>query len=180
MQDREALADFEAFYERTYPAAFRVAYGVVGERDLAEDVTQDAYVAAYRDRDRYRGDGPPEAWLYRIVVHAAITAARRRRVRVVGRIAADGDGPGPDETSIAVDRLAIADGLRELDPRARSAVILRYYLDLDYATIASVLGTSVDNVGVILTRSRDRLRRLMDPSAAARGTLATEEAGRHG
>jgi len=124
MQDREALADFEAFYERTYPAAFRVAYGVVGERDLAEDVTQDAYVSAYRDRDRYRGDGPPEAWLYRIVVHAAISAARRRRVRVVTRIAPDGDGPGPDEASITVDRLAIADGLRELDPRARSAVCM--------------------------------------------------------
>jgi RNA polymerase sigma factor (sigma-70 family) len=182
MQGREALADFEAFYERTYPTAFRVAYGVLGERDLAEDVTQEAFASAFRERDRYRGDGPPEAWLYRIVVHAAISAARRRRVRVVGvgRIVAEGVATGPDETGAALDRLAIEDGLRELDPRARSAVVLRYYLDLDYAAIAAILGTSADNVGVILTRSRDRLRRLLEPSAAARGTLAAEEAVRHG
>ncbi|MCU0505526.1 MAG: RNA polymerase sigma factor [Chloroflexi bacterium] len=180
MHDRSSLADFEAFYERTYPVAFRVAYGVLGDRDLAEDATQDAYVAAYRDRERYRGDGPVDAWLYRIVVHAAISVARRRRSRVVGvgRIAPDGSGP--DEGTATLDRLAIEDGLRELDPRARSAVVLRYYLDLDYATIGSILGTSADNVGVILTRSRDRLRRLMEPAATGRAPFAPEEAIRHG
>ena len=181
MQDRGALSDFEAFYARTYPAAFRVAYGVTGERDLAEDVTQDAYVAAYRDRDRYRGDGPAEAWLYRIVVHAAISAARRRRVRMVTAIApAMLEAVGVDEAAGAADRIAIGDALGHLDPRARSAVVLRYYLDLDYATIAGILGTSADNVGVILTRSLARLRKVMEPPAGAPGGIAAKEAGRNG
>ncbi len=48
------LQDFGAFYESTYPVAFRVAYGVVGERALAEDATQEAYVTAYRKRGSRR------------------------------------------------------------------------------------------------------------------------------
>jgi RNA polymerase sigma factor (sigma-70 family) len=81
MNDREQLGDFGSFYERSYPVALRVAYGIVGEQTSAEDATQDAFATAYRQRGRYRGDGPPEAWLYRIVVNTAIGALRHRRVR---------------------------------------------------------------------------------------------------
>jgi RNA polymerase sigma factor (sigma-70 family) len=56
----------------------------------------------------------------------------------------------------------LSEGLRQLDVRSRSAVVLRYYLDLDYAAIADVLDTSTSNVGVILTRARDRLRSLIE------------------
>lgn len=49
------IEDFGAFYERTYPLAFRVAYGILGRQDQADDVTQDAHMAAYRQRGRYRG-----------------------------------------------------------------------------------------------------------------------------
>lgn len=176
------LADFEAFYERTYAVAFRVAYGVVGERDLAEDVTQDAYVSAFRDRARFRGDGPVEAWLYRIVVNAAISSLRRRRVRLIRPVdpSALGSSGGADGTASALDRLALGDCLRHLDPRARSAVVLRYYLDLDYATIGSILGTSPDNVGVILSRSLERLRGLIEPQPAAAGSTVTGRVGRDG
>ena len=78
MAFRDQLSDFGAFYERTYQATYRIAYGVVGDRELADDVTQDAYVTAYRERGGYRGDGPPEAWLYRIVVNTAISTLRHR------------------------------------------------------------------------------------------------------
>ena len=182
MENRGDLADFGAFYERTYPGAFRVAYGVVGESGLADDVTQDAYVAAYRKRDRFRGDGPVDAWLYRIVVNTAISTLRHRRVRPI--VPVDPlvlERPsGLDQTAAALDRMAIEDALRALDARARSAVVLRYYLDFDYSTIASILGTSADNVGVILSRSLDRMRAAMDPSASPTATTLEREVGHGG
>jgi RNA polymerase sigma factor (sigma-70 family) len=166
---RDELVDFGAFYERTYPRAFGIAYGVTGERGLAEDATQDAFVAAYRERTRYRGDGPVEAWLYRIVVNTAISATRRRRVRFIVPLDPVADRePAPGDTAgHALDQVALADGLQHLDPRARSAVILRYYLDLDYEAIARILGTSTSNVGAILSRSLDRLRATVEPEPAS-------------
>jgi DNA-directed RNA polymerase specialized sigma24 family protein len=71
------LADFGKFYERTYDVAYRTALGVVRDPALAADVTQDAYVAAYRHRDDFRGDAPSAAWLHRIVVNEALAARRR-------------------------------------------------------------------------------------------------------
>ena len=185
MSFQYGLTDFGAFYERTYRAAFRVAYGIVGERDMAEDVTQDAYVSAYRQRWHFRGDGPPEAWLYRIVVNGAVSALRRRRVRFVQPLdpaAAQRPG-GPDVASSAIGHVVLVDGLQRLDARARSAVVLRYYLDLDYATIGSIIGASPENVGAILSRSLDRLRGLIEPrhlSCRASASPAAREAGRHG
>ena len=76
---RLELSDFGAFYERTYDPAYRTALGIVRDPALAADVTQEAYVAAYRHRHRYRGDAPSAAWLHRIVVNQALPALRRRR-----------------------------------------------------------------------------------------------------
>jgi RNA polymerase sigma factor (sigma-70 family) len=179
------LADFGAFYVRTYPAALRVAYGIVGEEAMADDVTQDAFATAYRERGRYRGDGPPEAWLYRIVVNTALGALRHQRVRWIVPLDPDAHERPAGGSASMTDHAALAEGLQQLEPRARSAVVLRYYLDLDYARIAAILGTSESNVGSILSRSLDRLRIAMapvsdmTPASAAPSRLA-KEAGRHG
>lgn len=178
------LADFGAFYERTYPRAFGIAFGIAGDRGLAEEITQDAYVAAFRQRSRFRGDGPVDAWLYRIVVNTARSALRRRRVRFI--VPFDpldpsdhvtwGAAEARDGTGEAIEHLDLCDALQRLDVRSRSAIVLRHYVDLDYATIAEVLGTSSTNVGAILSRSLERLRSAIDgdsrtrpfPDAAAR------------
>src|SRR6476646_12088944 len=76
---RLEISDFGAFYERTYDTAYRTALGIVRDPALAADVTQEAYVAAYRHRHRYRGEAPSTAWLHRIVVNQALAALRRRR-----------------------------------------------------------------------------------------------------
>jgi RNA polymerase sigma-70 factor (ECF subfamily) len=175
--------DFGAFYAATYPVAYRVAYGIIGEPALAEDATQDAYVAAYRKRRDYRADGPAEAWLYRIVVNTALSTLRRRRVRLIQPLDPSANDPStPDPAAATLDHLVLMDGLRRLDPIARAAVVLRYYLDLDYESIGSIIGRSPSNVGSILSRSRDRLQRSIAPDRAARRTAMIEPqgAGRHG
>ena len=162
------LADFGGFYERTYPVAFRTALGIVRDASLAADVTQEAYAAAFRNRDRFRGQVPAHAWLHRIVVNASISALRHDRPIV--REISVGDAPGHDATWMTAERLELFDALDALTPRHRAAVILRYYLDYDYATIARILDTTSTNVGAMLSRSLDRLRiELESPTAVAAG-----------
>jgi RNA polymerase sigma-70 factor (ECF subfamily) len=156
MAFRPELADFGAFYERTYQGAYRTALGIVREPSLAADVVQEAYVSAYQHRDRFRGDAPGPAWLHRIVVNAALAALRRRRTRV--REVAIVGFVRPDDTTQAAERLTLLGALEALTPRQRAAVVLRYYHDYDYLTIAQMLGTSPTNVGAMLSRALDRLR----------------------
>src|SRR5262245_38040800 len=102
---RREIADFATFYERTYDLAYRTALGIVREPALAADVTQEAYVAAYRERERFRGDAPPQAWLHRIVVNKALSAARTRPATAeVTDVNAPAAG---DEAAHATGRLAL-------------------------------------------------------------------------
>jgi RNA polymerase sigma factor (sigma-70 family) len=160
MAFRGELADFARFYESTYSGAYRTALAIVRQAGLAADLTQDAYVKAYRERHRFRGDAPVAAWLHRIVVNEAISGIRKRArgLREIDMSTAWGATAGPGEVAGVADRLSILDALEVLTPRARAAVVLRYYHDYDYATIARILGTSAGNVGVLLTRSLDRLK----------------------
>jgi RNA polymerase sigma-70 factor (ECF subfamily) len=162
---RPELADFGAFYERTYQAAYRTALGIVRDASLAADVTQQAYVTAYERKDQFRGDAPSGAWLHRIVVNHALAALRRHRpaVRELGLV----DPGRPDEARATADRVALFAAMGALPPKQRAAVVLRYYHDYDYATIAGILGTSATNVGAMLSRALDRLRGELEPTPSA-------------
>ena len=156
MAFRLEVSDFGAFYERTYDIAYRTALGIVRDPALAADVTQEAYVAAYRHRDRYRGEAPSTAWLHRILVNQALSALRRRRP--APSVLDLSPWMAPDHAGGSVARLALVQALEVLPARQRAAVILRYYHDYDYATIARVLDTTSTNVGATLSRALDRLK----------------------
>jgi RNA polymerase sigma-70 factor (ECF subfamily) len=165
---RLEISDFGAFYERTYDLAYRTALGIVREPALAADVTQEAYVAAYRHRRRYRGDAPSAAWLHRIVVNQALSALRRRRAaRPVDDFSV---WSAPDDAGGTVVRMALLQALDALPARQRAAVILRYYHDYDYATIAHILNTTSTNVGAMLSRALDRLKDALEPEHGAAAT----------
>ena len=181
MAFRFELDDFAALYERTYPALYRTVLGICGDASLAADLTQDAYVLAYRQRSTFRGEVPVEAWLHRIAVNATLSGLRRGRVRwaepLDPAIHDRATAPAADPPDTDVLR-----ALSHLAPQARAAVVLRYYADLDYAAIASILGTSKGNVGSLLNRALERLRRDLTTemsSVASIGATPTEEAG-HG
>ena len=164
MTARAALTDFGAFYERTYATAYRTAYAIIGEASLAGDAVQDAYLSAFRARARFRGEGSAETWLIRIVVNTAISATRRRRVGWVVPLALDLAAPG-NEAQRSVERISMIAALQEVPPRERAAMVLRFYLDYDYVTIARCLGTSTGTVGSWLSRGIDRLRPVLERSA---------------
>ena len=121
---RLEISDFGAFYERTYDSAYRTALGILRDPALAADVTQEAYVAAYRHRHRYRGEAPSTVWLHRIVVNQAFAALRRRRATPVRDLS---PWMAPDLAGGSVARLTLLQALDVLPARQRAAVILRYY-----------------------------------------------------
>ena len=161
MAFRIELADFGDFYERTYQVAFRTALAIVRDAALAADVTQDAYVAAYRHRERFRGDVPGHAWLHAIVVNHALGALRKRRATVTELQMVDASRSA-DVARTAADRVILLAALDQLRPKQRAAVVLRYYHDYDYASIARMLGTTPSNVGAMLSRALDALRATLE------------------
>jgi RNA polymerase sigma-70 factor (ECF subfamily) len=164
MAFRVDLDDFAAFYELTYQASYRTALAIVREPGAAADAVQDAYIAAYSQRARFRGDAPGSAWLHRIVVNASLQAVRRRRPTVAE---IQVEAPGRDADNQSTDRLALFAALEALTPQQRAAVVLRYYHGCDYATIAHALQTSGSNVGVLLNRALARLRVELQPEELA-------------
>ena len=169
MAFRLEIADFGAFYERTYDLAYRTALGIVREPALAADVTQEAFISAYQSRGRFRGEAPSGAWLHKIVVNKALSAIRRHPAP------RDADGGAdltrlitPDDATVTTSRLAILGALDRLPARHRAAVVLRYYHGYDYATIARILETTSTNVGAMLSRGLDQLKVALEPIPGAR------------
>ncbi len=123
------------------PGLLRFAYVVTGSQHAAEDAVQDALARACERWARVGRARDPDGYVRRMVVNAHIS--RWRRVRRESPVADVGPGdPHPDHA----ERLGTGDAVwavcRTLPPRQRAAVVLRFYEDLDYAEIASLLGCS--------------------------------------
>jgi DNA-directed RNA polymerase specialized sigma24 family protein len=138
--------ELELLYRRKLTQFCRTAASIVGDAELGRDAVQDAFASALRKRRRYRGEGSLEAWVWRIVINAALDARRRR----------------PRLMEAAQERPVVpsAAGLpfEVLTPRQREVLFLHYYADLDYAAIGEALGISPGTVGATLSAARERLR----------------------
>jgi RNA polymerase sigma factor (sigma-70 family) len=146
----DPLDELEVLYRRAYGRFLRVATAIVGDVDAARDVVQDAFASAIRQRHEYRGAGPLDAWVWRMVTRSAIDHVSRPRA--AGEVA---DAPDDGVTSVdeSLRRLVAA-----LPERQRHVLFLRYYADLDYRAIAEVLDVSVGTVSASLHAAHASLR----------------------
>src|SRR5205085_10906703 len=115
-----SASDLEALFRRHWPFAYRAAYLVVRDRAAAEDIAQEAFLAAVRALDRFDRRRPFGPWLHRIVVNRAIDWARRRELRRESF----GDGPEPAaaEREPAGHARELAEGLAALQPEQRAVI----------------------------------------------------------
>lgn len=148
------IAAIALLYEQRFRAFVAGAYAVVGEPEAARDVVQEAFARALRERSRFRGDAPLEAWLWRIVVNVARDTARRSRFAELSadelaEIAPLGAAPR------AAD---LREALRRLPDRQRLAVFLHYYADLPYEEVARLLEVAPGTVAASLNAARRTLR----------------------
>jgi len=150
---RRELAEL---YGRRYVGFRNAAATITGTYESAADVVQEAFAEALAQRRRFRGDGSPEAWVWRIVVRLA-GRERDRRFRESpasdnGRFERAADLPEP-----VVDPL-VADALRALPPRRKLIVFLHYFADLPYQEVAELCDVSEGTVAATLSQAREQVR----------------------
>src|SRR5688500_4273467 len=128
-----SVSDLEALFRAHWPRAFRAAYLVVHDAAGAEDIAQEAVLAAIRALDRFDRRRPFGPWLHRIVVNRAIDWARSRALRGEVELAADvAVVDVPQSTPDEELRAAIA----SLSPEHRAVIVLRYLLEYTPGEIA--------------------------------------------
>ena len=150
---RGSVADLERLFREYWPRAHRAAYLVTGDAAAAEDIAQEAFLAAVRSLDRFDRRRPFGPWLHRIVVNRAIDFTRARRLRAeveLGDLHAAPAAPEPDDGTFG--RLA------GLSPEHRAVVVLRYVLDYTPGEIAELLDLPRGTVNSRLRRGLDRMR----------------------
>jgi len=175
---RGDLDAFNRLVERYQRSLYNLCLRMLGSRQAAEDATQEAFIAAYRALDTFRG-GSFRAWLFRIAANACYDELRRRRSRPTLSLDVPlGESqrplelphPGPSLEEHA-QRLELARCLQEalaaLPADYRLAVILCDVQGLSYDEIAQATGVSLGTVKSRISRARARLRDLL----LARGEL---------
>lgn len=156
----------EQLYRRHWPWAHRAAYLVVHDAAAAEDIAQEAFLAAIRSLERFDRRRPFGPWLNRIVVNRAIDWARARSLRRETATELDAErsprGPDPDETGSVAFSDETVSALKALSPEQRALIVLRYLLEYTPGEIAETLGLPRGTVNSRLRRGLDRLAMEME------------------
>ena len=159
---------FESFFRREYRPVLGLAVVLSGSVSAAEELTQDAFLATFRDWDRVRELENPEAWVRRIVANRSVSRFRRSvaEARAVLRLS----GAGADREGLINEAaLDVWREVRRLPPRQAQAVALTYLHDLSRRAVAEVLGCSEETVKTHLDRGRRTLAtRLADTERGRR------------
>ena len=150
--------DRDAFMQlvRLHQAGVRAfAHGLLGDRELAEDIAQEAFLRAWRGLGAFRGDAGPGTWLYTITRRVALDEVRRPALRTV---------PVQEAAALADCRAAdpVARGdleraLQALEPAQREAFLLVVVLGLSYQEVGGMAGCPAGTVASRVFRARTRL-----------------------
>jgi len=147
--------EFDELYKREYRPLVALAYGLSGSRGAAEEIVQDAFMAAHRRWPSISSYDMPSMWLRRVVANRSASTVRRRiaEARALTRVATWANRPDPlperhDELWRAV---------RRLPSQQAKALLLRYVDDRTVAETASILGCTEGTVKTHLHRARRSL-----------------------
>jgi RNA polymerase sigma factor (sigma-70 family) len=151
------LGAIEAVYRERFADFVGVAASIVGEREAARDVVQEAFASVVRSRRSFRGSGSLSAWVWRVVINTA----RKKRRRLGRELHLEVESPAMNgtaptgEASLEADLPLLVAALPE---RQRLILFLRYYADLDYRDIAEILGVKIGTVSASLHAGHAALR----------------------
>ncbi len=166
-----AAGDRGAFGElaRRHGAGVRALLRRMGaDASLADDLAQDAFLAAYEHIAEFRGEGPFGGWLKRIAARLYVRRWRRRSQLDPMEMRDDDaslDGPPTDEGD-AIARLDLDEALRLLSPSERVCVSLCFGAGMSHAEAAEALNAPLGTVKSHMRRGMDKLRRRLVPAAA--------------
>ena len=170
-------SEFERLVARTQRQAYNMAYRMTGNRDDAQDLTQEAYLRAYRSFDKYNRALPFENWFFRILSNLFVDGLRRKPKQAplsldqpIGETGegdyllevADSESDPEDLLMKDVVDERIQCALAKLPTDFRTAVLLCDVKGLSYEEIAAVMRTSIGTVRSRIHRGRKLLRKYME------------------
>jgi RNA polymerase sigma-70 factor (ECF subfamily) len=163
----DELEQFEPFFRREHPRLLATATALVGDREVARELVQEALLRTYNAWSRVSGLDRPGGWTRRVLVNLC-TDLHRRRVHEQRALALVSDStvaasPGLPSTTFW-------DAVRELPKLQRAVVALHYVDDMSVAEVADTLGVAVGTVKTSLMRARTALA----PTLAAHRSTEVE------
>jgi len=171
---------FDVLVDRHSAKAYQIAYGVLGNREDAEEVSQDVFVRIYRALHKFRGDSEFSTWMYRIAINLARNKYRWNKSRgLPQRLSIDEPISNKDGSEskfeLTEERLQpneeveldefeknVMEQLHGLPPVYRDALLLRNVEDMSYEDIASTLGCKLGTIKSRIARAREELRRRLN------------------
>jgi len=164
------VAAFESLVALTHRHTFTLALRLTGDVDDAHDVTQEAYLRAYRSIGGFRSDARFSTWMHRITANCASTHLGRRRRHRHRSLTQDEqvvDLRGDSDPQLRADasdlRVRMLEALDGLPPKLRAVVVLRDVYELPHEAIAAELGISETAAKVRLHRARHKMRSSLFP-----------------
>jgi RNA polymerase sigma factor (sigma-70 family) len=181
---------FDALVRRFRPRIYALALHLCGSASDADDITQDAFVQAYRHIAEFEGRSHFFTWLYRITVNRALNVERQRvrrgslpldDVRVEAALKYDAPGDPRLALELRETYAALLTALDALSPALKSAVVLTSLQGLSYEEAAVVLGTSEGAIAVRIHEARKQLKATLESrKPARRPARSASEAGATG
>ncbi len=152
---RPDAADFTALFEQYSVRITTYLTRMVGDRYLAEDLTQDTFLKAYRALFDGRVIDRPSSWLYAIATNTALSALRRRRVlSFLSLQPYHAWSDGMDDPESYADREPVLKALKALSPDQRAVLLLCLHEGLSYQEVGEVLGVSSEVIKGRMFRAR--------------------------
>lgn len=150
--------EFEELFDSFFSTAQRVAYRVVGDAQVAEDLAAEAFVRLYVRWGRLRNDPGRTGWVLKVTANLAVDTLRRQAHPLPPM---PDPTPGPEDAQVL--HMALSQALLLLPRRQRAVVVLRYLADLTEEEVALALGISVGSVKTHRHRAVARLRQTLSP-----------------
>lgn len=169
--DRDEAAIFvESLFGKHHGEIYAYLLRMLREPELAADLTQDAFIKAYRNYETLEKPENARAWLYQIAHRVALDEIRRRKI--IRFLPWTGESPGsaPSAERLVMDAHLSSDmqrALGRIPERQRAALLLAELHDLTGLELASALGVSHVAARALLTRARESLRQALASERAA-------------
>mgnify|MGYP000545342929 CR=1 FL=1 len=163
---------FEIIVKKHMKDAYFIALGLVGNREDALELSQEAFYRAYRHYDQLKEKGKFFPWFYQILRNLCFSHLRKRKVRRAGSLD-DADGtPGEPTVADCFDPGMVAErneakdrvwkAISRLDEKHREVIVLRHFRNLSYEEMATVLFCNRGTVTSRLYYARKRLKEILD------------------
>jgi RNA polymerase sigma-70 factor (ECF subfamily) len=179
--DRTTAGAFiEDLFARHHAEIHAYLLRMLRDAELAADLTQDAFVKAYRNYDTLEKPENARAWLYQIAHRVALDELRRRKIVRFLPWTGESRGAAPSVEHEAMDLRLSGDlerALQRIPERQRAALLLAELHDLTGLELAASLGVSHVAARALLTRARESLRQALAAERAAENPVVSEVAG---